>query len=304
MKRLLLFGFALAATVAWAAAGLRGEGTEPPDGGLRLELDARVVWREPGEDFGGYSGLAILDGGARALFISDRGTWALAEMRRDTGRLTGLSRTGSGPLLGIEGEPLTGLDQDAEGLALDAEGRVYISFEGFHRVRRYDSIDGPASGLPKDRRFRKLQNNSGLEALTTDGAGVLYAIPERSGKPRRPFPVFRLRDGRWDVTFRIPRVGRFLVTGADFGPDGALYLLERDFSWLGGFATRIRRFEVTPEGLDAGMTLLETGIGLDNMEGISVWRDAGGVTRVTLIADDNFFPLQTTLMAEYRLVGP
>ena len=52
------------------------------------------------------------------------------------------------------------------------------------------------------------------------------------------------------------------------------------------------------------MTLLETRLGeLDNMEGISVWRDADGRIRVTLISDDNFFPLQQTMFAEYLLDG-
>jgi hypothetical protein len=40
---------------------------------------------------------------------------------------------------------------------------------------------------------------------------------------------------------------------------------------------------------------------LDNMEGISVWRDGDGRTRVTLISDDNFFPLQQTMLVEYVL---
>ena len=39
------------------------------------------------------------------------------------------------------------------------------------------------------------------------------------------------------------------------------------------------------------------------MEGISVWRDDAGRTRVTLISDDNFFPLQQTMIAEYLLDG-
>ena len=39
------------------------------------------------------------------------------------------------------------------------------------------------------------------------------------------------------------------------------------------------------------------------MEGISVWRDPHGRIRVTLISDDNFFPLQRTMFAEYLLVG-
>ena len=50
------------------------------------------------------------------------------------------------------------------------------------------------------------------------------------------------------------------------------------------------------------MTLLRTRFGeLDNMESISTWRDAEGRIRVTLLSDDNFFPLQRTMFAEYIL---
>jgi hypothetical protein len=50
------------------------------------------------------------------------------------------------------------------------------------------------------------------------------------------------------------------------------------------------------------VTLLRTPFGeLDNMEGISVWRDADGRIRVTLVSDDNFFPLQQTIFAEFLL---
>jgi hypothetical protein len=39
------------------------------------------------------------------------------------------------------------------------------------------------------------------------------------------------------------------------------------------------------------------------MEGISVWRDGEGAIRVTLLSDDNFFPLQRTMFAEFLVVG-
>ena len=39
------------------------------------------------------------------------------------------------------------------------------------------------------------------------------------------------------------------------------------------------------------------------MEGLSVWRDDAGRIRVVLISDDNFFPLQQTIFAEYLLQG-
>ena len=271
--------------------------------GARLEPESRLVWSAPVPGFGGFSGIEVLEGGAALVAIGDQGTWVRAAMRREGGRLVGIDLRDHGRLRAISGAPLEGADADAEGLAVDAAGRFWVSFEGFHRVRRYDRIEGPATDAPSHPDFRRLQNNSGLEALAIDAGGVVHAIPERSGAWERPFPVYRLRGGVWDRDLALRRDGTFLVAGADFGPDGKLYLLERDFRRFGGFATRVRRFTPGPEGFRAEETLLETGFGsTDNFEGISVWADAAGVVRATLIADDNFFALQSTVVAEYRLV--
>ena len=229
-----------------------------------------------------------------------RGPGREAKSSASEGRLDAVHLTGIGDLHDISGATLGGLDFDAEGLAVDARGRAFVSFEAFHRVRRYDDIDGPAADVPSHRDFRRLQHNSGLEALAIDAGGTLYAIPERSGAWERPFPVYRLRDGAWDRTLSIRRDGTFLVVDADFGPDGKLYVLERDFGWVKGFATRVRRFTLGPDGFADEVTLLETPFGaLDNMEGISTWRDEDGRIRVVLISDDNFFPLQRTMLVEY-----
>lgn len=292
MRRLLL----LAALLVAGAAAL----ADAP----RLTLDGETSWRERGDTFGGFSGLALDADGIGFLAVSDRGTWARGRLERDAGgSLTGAEMTASGPLRAISGQPLSGQnDLDAEGLARDAAGRAYVSFENFARIRRYDAIDGPAAEVPAAPDFARLQRNSGLEALTIDADGTLHAIPERSGKLDRPFPVYRLRDGRWDKTLRLRRDGAFLVSDATFGPDGRLYLLERDFEWLGGFRTRVRRFALGPDGVSDEETLLETRFGeLDNMEAIAVWRDPQGQTRVLLLSDDNFFPLQRTMFAEYVL---
>ena len=286
-----LLGLILALASAGAAAA-----------GPTLVFDAQVTWRAADPRFGGFSGIEVLDGGNALVAISDRGAWARAEMLREDGRLVDLRMTGIGPLHGIGGEALAPPNADAEGLALAADGSFYVSFEAFHRIRRYPDIAGPAEDVPSHPDFRRLQSNSGLEALAIDAAGAIHAIPERSGAWERPFPVYRLTGNTWDTDFSLRRDGTYLVTGADFGPDQRLYLLERDFRWLGGFAMRVRSFRAGPDGFDDEQTLLETGFGpLDNMEGISVWRDPDGRTRVTLIADDNFIVLQRTVVAEYLL---
>lgn len=279
------------------------EAAVPVDGPHVVEM-SRTVWRNGWTRFGGFSALWVSEDGERFTTISDRGGFVEGRFERKGGEIEDPVMERRGRLRGVDGTRLEGGDVDAEGMAVDAQGRTYVSFEGFHRVRRYDDLQGPASDVRSHRDFRRLQSNSGIETLAMDRQGILYAIPERSGALERPFPVYRLIGGRWDKSWTIPRVPPFVPVDADFGPDGRFYLLERDFKWLGGFATRLRRFDVTPDGFVNGTTLLETSFGqLDNMEGIAAWQDAAGRTRLTMISDDNFFPLQQTIFVEYVVEG-
>jgi hypothetical protein len=268
-----------------------------------IDPDGSVTWRVDHHRFGGFSGIEVLDEGARFLAISDRASWATADIvRNDDGSIRRVDLTGIGPLHAISGEKLRGHDADSEDVTITPDGAIFISFEGFHRIRRYPEINGPAEDVEGHPDFPGLKNNASLEALASDSNGVLYTIPERSRPPGAPFPVYRMRDGVWDTDLSIPRRPPFVVTGADFGPDGRFYVLERHFKWLGGFRTRLRSFRLGPEGFDDQRVLLETAFGeLDNMEGISVWRAPGGRIRITLISDDNFNFIQRTMIVEYFL---
>jgi len=49
---------------------------------------------------------------------------------------------------------------------------------------------------------------------------------------------------------------------------------------------------------------VDLGYEIDNMEGLSVHRSAGGETILTLISDDNFSAVQRTLLLQFTLVEP
>ncbi len=269
-----------------------------------LEFSSRYVWHGIAAEFGGFSGIEVTPDGARFTVISDRGTYATGEFIRNEGKIGSVVTLPIRPLKGIGGEPVVGRNADAEGLATDDAGRMFVSFEGNHRVLRYIRDGEDVSRLKPHPDFAALQNNSALEALAIDANGVLYSLPERSGAWEVPFPVYRRTGDDWDKKLTIPRRGKFLPVGADFGPDGRFYLLERDFVWYRGFATRVRRFELGPDGFGGEETLLTTPFGKhDNLEGIGVWTNAAGSTRITMISDDNFLPVQVTEFVEYELVG-
>ena len=269
----------------------------------RLQELGTFTWRIHDRTFGGLSGLAITEGGTHLLAVTDRGRFLTATIQRDGDRITDLTNVTNTPVRKLNGDPTVPGNFDAEGLAVGADGTIFVSFEGFGRVRSYASVNAKAGRIPEPNIFHHLQTNSGLEALAIDAGGALYAVPERSGEWERPFPVFRYRNGTWDADLSIPRSKKFLPTGADFGPDGRFYLLERDTAGILGFKSRIRRFDLGPSGFTNETTLLETAAGTyDNLEGISLWRDAGGRIRLTLVSDDNFFPFQKTQLVEFALI--
>lgn len=271
----------------------------------RSDGPARFVgsfeWTRADPDFGGWSGLEISSDGTYLTVISDRGHWIAARVERTGDAISSLSTEPVRPILDTRAEPVDRPFMDAEGLAIAPDGRSLISFEGFHRVLAYASMGAVATSMPRPEAFKAVQPNSGLEALAIDTRGWLYALPERSGAMTRPFPLYRFRDGAWEVAGHVPRRGQFLPVGADFGPDGLFYLLERDFAGM-GFRSRVRRFDLS-QGEPSGEELvLLTPMGRhDNLEGIAVWRDEAGRIRLTMIADNNFVPVQRTEIVEYAL---
>ena len=147
-----------------------------------------------------------------------------------------------------------------------------------------------------------MARNAGLEALAIDADGALYTMPEATDRQDGAYPVYRYSNGRWDRPFLIRGTEGFLPVGADFGPDGRLYILERQFRGLGGFVTRIRRIAPSGPGIAADEVLIETAPGaFGNLEGLSVWRDAGGALRLTLVADDNFLVFLATEVVEFTV---
>lgn len=261
-------------------------------------------WVSDHDHFGGFSGFELAADGIGFLAVSDDGYFAKGHLiRDDQGQLiSGVSQLEMTPVRSVRGAMLFGVDNDAEGVAIDSKGQIYVSFEGFHRVRRYDDIGAPATHISGHPDFGRMQNNSSLEALAIDDMDRLLVLPERSGHLARPFPVYRWQGAFWDQPYAIPRRGSFLPVGADFGPDGKLYLLERHLNGIFGFQTRVRRFSVSDTSLNDEEVLLESSTGThDNLEGIAVWQDSAGDTRITMISDDNFRAFQRTEIVEYRI---
>ncbi|MEO9515199.1 MAG: esterase-like activity of phytase family protein [Paracoccaceae bacterium] len=270
----MLWRFSLA-LILFAQTGLAAE----------LMLLSRMNLHAADPKFGGLSAIEISSDGAEAFLVSDRGALFRADISRQSGKLTNIS---------VERLPQSLRGFDSEGLAIDADGQWFVSLEGRSQVRAL-----PKRRLPRHPDFRQFPGNGGLEALAIDRDGALWTLPETSALQRHPIPIYRFADRRWTIPRTLPRDGLFLPVGADFGPDGKLYILERHLNVL-GFRTRVRR--ITPGQTTPPETLLKTAaLTHGNLEGIAVWQDTQGRVRVTMVSDNNFKPYLRSEMVEYVL---
>lgn len=252
--------------------------------------------------WGGLSGLSLDPDGERFVTASDRGALFEGRLVRRDGALAEVADLRTAPFPGPDGAQRPPGVDDVEALTRTPDGALLAAFEQHHRVWRWAEPGAPAEILPRHPAWDALPQNTGLEALASDVAGTLVAIAEHPGAPGG-FPLFRLdpgedqwRQGVW------PGDGVFRPTGASFGPDGRLYVLERAFSFLAGFRMRLRRASLDGVVVRDVETLITLrGAGVDNFEGVGVWGDAAGALRAVVVSDDNFFPLQRTLFMEIAL---
>ncbi|WP_095588053.1 esterase-like activity of phytase family protein [Actibacterium ureilyticum] len=286
--------------LALIAAGLTGCNTATAPAGARLAAVLSLQSDDP--DFGGLSGLEISDDGSSFIAITDRARFVTGRLRRTDGMLVGVSDIQITEMRGSKPGPLPKGAADAEGLAQSPTGGLFVSFEAYQRVWAYPSISARPRNMPRHPDFAQMPGNGALEALAIAPDGALYTLPEHSGRRDWAIPLYRLDGATWNVVALLPRRGGFQPVGADFGPDGHLYLLERLFRAPIGFATRVRRFTMQNGRIQAEQSLFQTPVGRHgNLEGLSVWRDDAGKIRLTMVADDNFLPFQRGQMVEYIL---
>ncbi|GAA6209306.1 esterase-like activity of phytase family protein [Cognatishimia sp. WU-CL00825] len=264
---------------------------------------SETKWQQNEDWFGGFSAIEVLNDGRKYIALTDHGRLVQGRMVRENQDLQSVKIDSSTALNNSKGIAPKNQRQDTEGLAVRRDGQLFISLEGIHQVRAYARASGNAMEYPRHADFAKLQDNGSLEALAIDDRNRLYTLPESSATDARGMPVYRLENGVWSQPFFLSRSRRYEPVGADFGPDGKFYLLERKFT-LFGFRSRIRSFVFDANGVASEQAVLETAAGEhDNLEGLSVWRDDTGALRLTMVSDDNFMFFQSTEIVEYLVPG-
>ena len=280
-------------------------------GGLVLKSSDRA--------FGGWSDLGVSADGSEILAISDEAHWLRAHLSYDAnGDLAAATDGEVSPMLDMQGRPMQGKEGDAEGLTLerpnDVHGPVAVSFERNVRVWRYDlsrGSDTRPTNVPIGDWVKPLHDNEQLEAITLFKPDTLIAFAETKVKPGEDLlAAMEAYPGGDTPSTRMLSVvphDPFAITSAANAPDGGIFLLERRFSLAGGVGMELRHIPASEIHEGARMNgevlanLSYQDANIDNMEGLAVRRAPTGETFLYIISDDNYSPLQRTLLLMFEV---
>ncbi len=280
-----------------------------PTAGISVSTRLRAVgaWHVTSTDagFGGVSAMAVV--GGRLIALTDTGN--LIDVRPQfakraaTGTITGIA-TGCG----YDGQKTS---RDTESLAIDPRTDVrWIGFESRNAICRID----PKS--PDDTRFvtppmmKDWPQTGGPEAMTRLGDGRFVIIGERSRDEGRNSPLIVVDRDPLDpvaegkqTRFRPPSGSR--PTEIAELPDGSLIVLVRSFRLPFSFDGQIVHFpgDVLDRRVVEGKRIARFRTPLDeNFEALAVTQ-SGGRTYVWAMSDDNFMPIQRTILVLLEYTG-
>jgi hypothetical protein len=275
----------------------------------RLEFLSGFELRSRDPRFGGLSGLTVGTDG-RLYFVSDAGYWVAAQMKLDSAAtLLDLTDWVIQPILSTTGAPVSGPLRDAEALARAPDGSLLVAFEQAHRIWRYfpppATFYSPPLPVPIPAEVSRAPSNGGLEGITVFSDGRLLALTEEFQNPDGTFKGWLIEGKRYAELSYLPSEG-FRVTDCATLSNGDVIVLERRYMPLGILSARlklVRAEKIQPGSVLRGEELikLEYPLEVDNFEGVAVQEDPNSGTIIYLVSDDNYHPLQRTLLLQFRL---
>ncbi len=273
-------------------------------GGLSLESKDR--------DFGGLSGLIVAPGpeGMGIIAITDQGDKFSGRLVWSGSRLAGLEDAVLEPLLDTRGEPIEGKQLgDAESLTRRSDGSVLVGFERRHRIWAYGpDLSGPARLLETPTELQKAPSNNGLEALASWPDGRVLAITQGLLARADRLVAFLLDHSTWRTLEWQPTGPGLEPADATALPNGDLLVLERSWSGLTTSSITVRVTRVRAGSWRSGSVLkgevlaeLKAPLAIDNFEGLTAFTNAAGHTQILMVSDDNFSPIQRTLLLSFEM---
>ncbi len=273
---------------------LEGQTGIIPIGEVEVLGALHIIGTHP--DFGGLSGM-IFDG-QNLTAITDRGHYAHFEVKRDAeGRPLSVKNLTMGRLGGIG---ISKVDSDSEEIISTPDGPL-VSFERRHRLFLYpDGLSEAPQELSPPPDFSNQPKNGGVEALVRLRDGKFLLLSEYGKTAKGRGKAWLGTPGDW-APLGWARDEDFGPTSVALLPNGDLLVLERGFSFVSGFSSRLLRVpaqEVRPGNLMKGRVLAVFAPPFlsDNYEGLAVLQRPDGRTVAYILSDDNFFFLQRTLL--------
>ena len=272
--------------------------------GDRLIVEAVFELQSDHEGFGGLSGLWIAPDGTSMITVSDIGQrWQARLHHDDTGRLIDIDgfTVADLPRRPEEGERSRWID--SEELSSDGQDGLIVAYEGQHRLQRWqlDDLDAIPESIVLPKGLGK-PSNSGIEALTNLADGRLFAVAERVGAWGGEGLMGWVIDGETADDLVYLQGPNMSPTGADRLED-IVYIVERAFSLLGGFRTRI--VSLQSDLIEPGARLETKELAAfrwgdfgENFEAIVARRGPDGRIFLYLLTDDNFSFFQETLLVQ------
>ena len=274
-------------------------------GALRFLGGWRLTSSHPA--FGGISALHARQG--RFLAIADTGAVIRFRMGED-GLLTEtrFSSLPAGPGSGREKS-----DRDAEAMLVDGRsGAIWIAFERHNAIWRYGADFRRVEANAAPAAMKDWPWNGGPEAMVrlADGRFVIFGEEPAGPKGTTEAQLFRTdpaRRGAKSTRFYYRPPGGFAATDAALLPDGRILVLNRHFSLMNGVAAMLTLVDPAAIGRDRivegrFVARLAPPLTVDNMEALAIER-VEGRTILWLASDDNFNPLQRTLLLKFALEG-
>jgi hypothetical protein len=306
---LLLATFAPVATVppdpppalSWVSAEPVGLDLSWP-GRTRLgALRFLAAWRLTSNDprFGGISAMKV-EGGS-VLAFSDAG-WMI-RFPLPGGRSPVKARIG--PLPEGPGSPTRKSARDIEAMWTDGR-EAWIALESLNQVWRFERPSWRAGAHAAPAAMRDWPDNRGAEAMVrlADGRFLVFAEGKGRGGPALLFAGDPAVVGTGAEGFRYRPPDGYRPTDAAQLPDGRILVLHRRFTLLEGVTAKLMLLRREGRALGAGETLADfrPPVTTDNMEALGVTEE-GGRTIVWIGSDDNYNPLQRTLLMKFALEG-
>ncbi|WP_319759178.1 esterase-like activity of phytase family protein [Maridesulfovibrio sp.] len=279
----------------------------------QLKYYGSLLLSSPHPAFGGFSDLLISENRKSFLAVSDMGFWLKGKLQyTPSGRLKGVERKAElGELLNGQGKTFTVKnDADAEALCRAPGSGYLVAFERVHRINRYDSgksldLSGRPSPLPLPKQIKKAPVNGGIESMALLPDHSILALTEGKNFSTQPTSAALLKDGKW-INFQYKRNSGYRPTSAAYLAGGKILILERRYKGLGTLGIRFNTFpqDKIKEGAVINPDLfceLLPPIPRDNYEGLDIAVDSEGNIWIYIISDDNFSPMQHTLLSLFKL---